>query len=317
MMNRITKNTIMIVIFVTVCVASFVAVRQLTRNEQINNPVINVNNSVAMPTESTTESTTAPTTAKPTTTAPTTTLPAVTTTLPTTTKPVPSTTIVAPTTAPTTTKKPTTTAAPATTDPYIQQAAQQSQGFLGYMFNDDGNFYYTASDPWQRNFGFNKMYDFGAQFVFMFYDSARIFFDYGEKNWMVEFWKGQYGGVFIGAEIGVYTRSSSLPLDFYECADEEHMLNMSMSVLHGKDTIIIRPYEKYWWCTGFVPGILPSAIVGFVSGGIDTSPLTMYGRITMFDEVMRDAFCGALEENGFVYGKDYFYSGLDVIFTWN
>ena len=42
----------------------------------------------------------------------------------------------------------------------------------------------------------------------------------------------------------------------------------------------------------------------------------MNARITMKDEVMRDVFCEALEQNGFVYGKDYFYSGLEVIFTW-
>ncbi len=192
----------------------------------------------------------------------------------------------------------------------------EKTGILGYLYDPEYNCFYTAENPWQRNFGFTPVYDFCAPFTVMFYETKRIKFNYDGLEWMVQIWKGQYGWVFIGAEIGVYTRSSALPLDFYECASDENMLNMSMVVLHGKDTIITRPYDKYWWCTGFVPGILPSAIVGFVSGGIDTSVLTMNARITMKDEVMRDVFCEALEQNGFVYGKDYFYSGLEVIFTW-
>ena len=193
----------------------------------------------------------------------------------------------------------------------------EDTGILGYLYDPKYNCFYTAENPWQRNFGFTPVYDICAPFTIMFYETKRLKFEYDGLDWMIQIWKGQYGWVFIGAEIGVYTRSSSLPLDFYECASDENMLNISMVVLHGKDTIITRPYDKYWWCTGFIPGIIPSAIVGFVSGGIDTSVLTMNARITMKDEVMREAFCAALDENGFVFGKDYFYSNLDVIFTWN
>lgn len=193
----------------------------------------------------------------------------------------------------------------------------EETGILGYLYDPEYNCFYTAENPWQRNFGFTPVYDFCAPFTIMFYETKRIKFEYDGLEWMIQIWKGQYGWVFIGAEIGVYTRESALPLDFYECASDENMLNMSMVVLHGDDTIITRPYDKYWWCTGFIPGILPSAIVGAVSGGIDTSPLTMIARITMKDEVMRDAFCAALEENGFVFGKDYFPSGQEVVFTWN
>ena len=313
MMNRVTKNTVMIVIFVTICIASFVAVRQLTRSQQMNNPVINVNNSTAMPTESTAAPTAPPTTAAPTTAAPTT-APAVTTTLPTTTKPIPSTTIISTTAAPTTvaptTTKPGTTA-PATNDPYINQAAQQSQGFLGYMFNDEGNFYYTSSDPWQRNFGFNKLYDFGAQFVFMFYDSARIFFDYGDKNWMIEFWKGQYGGVFIGAEIGVYTKPKDREVEHFDCANNEEALYMDMTFYRKGEELFSREYMKYWWCTGFVPGKLEKYS--------DRSELSIKTRITMKDKAMRKAFVNGLEtceEFVFIEGENFFIDGLDVFIEW-
>lgn len=314
MMNRVTKNTVAIVVFITICIASFVAVRQLTRGQQINNPVINVNNSTEMPTESTTAPTVAPQTTAAPTTIPTTTVPLVTTTLPTTTKPATSTTIVTTTRPTTTTTKPTTaitTSAASTTDPYIQQAAQQSQGFLGYMFNDEGNFYYTSSDPWQRNFGFNRLYDFGAQFVFMFYDSARIFFDYGDKNWMVEFWKGQYGGVFIGAEIGVYTKPKDREIEHYDCANDEEALYMDMTFYRKGEELLSREYMKYWWCTGFVPGKLDKYS--------DRSELSIKTRITMKDKKMRKAFIGGLEtceEFVFIEGENFYVDGLDVFIEW-
>lgn len=316
MMNRVTKNTVAIVVFITICIASFVAVRQLTRSQQINNPVINVDNSTAMPTEPTTTTLPTTTTTAPSTTIPTTTVPVITTTLPTTTTTAPTTTTTT-TAAPTTT---TTTAAPTTkptttapvTDPIIQQAAQQSQGFLGYLFNDDGNFYYTSSDPWQRNFGFNRLYDFGAQFVFMFYDSARIFFDYGDKNWMVELWKGQYGGVFIGAEIGVYTKPMDRDVEHYDCANDDEALYMDMTCYRKGEELFSREYMKYWWCTGFVPGKLEKYS--------DRSELTVKTRITLKDKKMRNAFVKGLEaceEFVFVEGEQFYVDGLDVFIEWN
>lgn len=192
----------------------------------------------------------------------------------------------------------------------------EDTGILGYLYDTEYNCFYTAENPWQRNFGFTPVYDYCAPFTIMFYETKRIKFEYDGLEWMVQIWKGQYGWVFIGAEIGVYTRSSSLPLDFYECASDENMLFMSMVVLNGKETIITRPYAKYWWCTGFVPGVLPSAILGAAVGNIDTSALTMNARITMKDMDMKEAFCAALEENGFVLNKTYVCSGLEIILTW-
>ncbi len=314
MMNRVTKNTVAIVVFITICIASFVAVRQLTRSQQINNPVINVNNSTSMPTESTeAPTTTAPLTTVEPVTIPTTTIPLVTTTLPATTVPTVVTTTVTTTgtTAATTTTTVITTSADSTTDPYIQAAAQQSDGFLGYMFNDEGDFYYTASDPWQRNFGFNRLYDFGAQFVFMFYDSARILFDYDDKNWMVEFWKGQYGGVFIGAEIGVYTKPTDREVEHYDCASDEDALYMDMTFYRKGEEIFSRDYAKYWWCTGFVPGKLDKYS--------DRSELSIKARITMKDKKMRKAFVNGLEtceEFVFIEGENFYVDGLDVFIEW-
>ncbi len=311
----VNKITVAIVALVAICIASFVAVRQLTKSQQINNPVISVvdtQGQVQQP-DTAAPSTEAPTSEEPTSestsasdTSFTTFNTDTTSAAPSTTKP---TTTAAPsttTTAPTTTKQ-----TVASTDKNIQQAAQTSQGFMSYLFNDEGNFYYTEDDPWQRHFGFNKVYDFGAQFVFMYYDTARIYFDYGDKNWMVQMWKGQYGGVFIGAEIGVYTKPKDRSVDHYDCANDEEALKMDMTFYRNGEELLSRDYGKYWWCTGFVPGKLKKYS--------DRSELNINSRITMKDKTMRKAFIKGLEnceEFEFIEGENFSVDGLDIFINW-
>lgn len=314
---RVNKITVAIVVLVAVCIASFVGVRQLTKSQQIDNPVINVGETQssapiapdtsesAQPQPSESES------AQPSSDTQFTTfdLNAISSTAaPSTTKPT--TTSTSSTTASTTTTAQSTTAS-TTTDKYIEEATKTSKGFMGYLFNDDGNFYYTDADPWQRQFGFNKAYDFGAQFVFMYYDTARIYFDYQGKNWMVQMWKGQYGGVFIGAEIGVYNKPTDRDIEHYDCANNDEALYMDMTLYRNGDELLSREYAKYWWCTGFVPGKLKKYS--------DRSELEIKTRITMKDKAMRKAFVKGLEncaEYTFVEGENFTVDGLDVFINW-
>lgn len=337
-----TRNKIIAILtaLAAVCIVSFVGVRQLAKGEQINNPTIvtpTVNSiptpsgetsaqdvtestqlNAVMPeisstssvdsfaTQSTTSSslfTTYPISSQQVT------MPTVTQTTPTqsTTMPVMSTTVVSTTKS----QQTSTTNKQTTTDPNIQQAAKQSDGFLGYLYNETGNYYYTDRDPWQRVFGFNAAYDFGAQFVFMFYDSARIKFVYDDKDWMVETWKGQYGGVFIGAEIGVYYKPADRSVEHYDCVSDNDALYMEMSLYRDGEKLFSREYTRYWWCTGFVPGKLKKYS--------DRSELNLRARITMENKKMLKAFIEGLEscqEFDFVEGESYKVSGLDVFINW-
>lgn len=193
----------------------------------------------------------------------------------------------------------------------------EKSGILGYLYDPVNKCFYTASDPWQRNFGFTPLYDACAPFTIMFYNTIRLKFTYDNLDWMIQIWKGQYGWVFIGAEIGVYTKEPDFDVaGFYACASDENMLNMSMVIYLNDKVIINRPYGSYWWCTGFVPGVLPTTIVSVTTGNINTDSMTMVARITLKDSNMASLFVKALEENGFVYGSTYIRSGADVIFTW-
>lgn len=309
-MNK--KTIIALAVLVVVCCGSILGIKAMNDSlpePQPTQPTVMTTLPTAPPT---TEPTTAPTTTAPTTTEPTTTAPT-TTSAPLTLPTMMSTTM--PTTAATTMPSFTmpsieipTTNANSSPQSIIDNAVLFDQGFMSYKFNPDGNFYYTNDDPWQRALGFTEAYDIAAPFVSMYLDTIRCKFRYDNKDWMIQFWKGQYGYVFVGAEIGVYTKPTSRTAEFYDCASDEDSLYMSMTCYRNGEEIFTRDYSRYWWCTGFVPGTLKSFS--------DRSELMVKCRITVKDYKMLLAFTGALKENGYIDGEDFRTSGLDVFFTW-
>ncbi len=169
-----------------------------------------------------------------------------------------------------------------------------------YRYDGDGNFYYTDDkECWQKNFGFNEVYDKFAPLSVMYYDTVRTTFVYGGKEWMIQMWKGQYGMVFVGGEVGVYTRPIGSVGSHYVCADKGDWLNMEMAFMWDEYSdgnyraVFNRDYEKYWWCTGF--------IVGFPNGSLRKTlkEFRLVHHITFKDTEMADAFCEAFEKNGF------------------
>ena len=194
-------------------------------------------------------------------------------------------------------------------DQVIQRAAVFSNGFLGYQYDRAGQYYYTVNDPWQRNFGFNTLYDIGAPFLNFYYDTFRVKFTYKKMEWLIQFWKGQYGLVFVGSEIGCYYKPADDTGVHYDAVSDEDALYMSMTFYRNGEERLTREYAKYWWCTGFVPGSLTSFR--------DRSELSMRARLTMKDKKMLGLFCTSLEKSGFVRDENYSVSGLDVYISWN
>ncbi len=241
------------------------------------------------------------------------------------------------TTKPTTTKP--TTTKPSTTKPNNQgtnsepTTSGKKPGLFGYEFDQlDPNkpHFFTSNDAWQRNFGFCKMYDDLAPLIAFYYDTERVFFEYGDYDWMVQLWKGQYGFVFIGSEIGIYHKDKDRTEEFYDCVDDTNRLDMKMTLYsYGKDgkeqLLFDRPQGKYWWITGFVPGKLYRFA--------DRSELKVVAKITFVDAEMTNAFLEGFKAAGFVeesewtepelqpnkaYTRKKFYtvSGNTVSFTW-
>lgn len=167
-------------------------------------------------------------------------------------------------------------------------------GVLGYLYDPKENCFYTADDPWQRNFGYSEVYDNAASLIVIIIETCRIRFEYDNRDWMIQLWKGQYGWVLYGCEIGIYTKDKNMPVQHYTCATDEDMIQMEM-VLYEKNDLGIwtrtfgRPYERQWWHTGFVWGNMIGR----------NKDLKMCAKLTMRDFEMRDAVVPELINKGF------------------
>lgn len=205
----------------------------------------------------------------------------------------------------------------------------EDTGIIGYLYDPDEKCFYTADDPWQRNFGYSEIYDNAASLVAIIIETCRLKFEYDNRDWMIQLWKGQYGFILYGAEIGIYTKEKNMPVEHYDCATDEDMLQMEMVLWEKQTTLGVetwvrtfgRPYERQWWHTGFV--------LGNMIGRYDTD-LKMEARITMRDYAMLDGFVAALKAEDFeqvtgswtdilnTKGKEnsFYVKGLDVYFYW-
>lgn len=197
---------------------------------------------------------------------------------------------------------------------------------LSYQYSYVDDYYYTNDkDAWQYNFGFGKIYDIFAPYILLEYDYIRIFFVYEDKDWMLQMWKGQYGMIFYGGEIGIYNREHDEDgvgdWTFFNCPDEEDWLDMEMTIWHQElngnwTREFTREYDKYWWCTGFKNGQLREQE--------PADELRMTGLITFKDEKMAEIVADGLKECGFLgvasknnLGIDQYYrDGKDIHFCW-
>lgn len=197
---------------------------------------------------------------------------------------------------------------------------------FSYRYDYVDDVYYTDDKAcWQKPFGFARIYDILSPYVAMEYDYTRVFFTYEEKDFMVQLWKGQYGYLFYGGEIGIYSKPASDEevnmFTFFAVADEEDWPMMELTLYHQQlngtwKREFTREYGRYWWCTGFKAGILR-----------DVEPadeLRLVSRITFKDEEFAGLVAQGLRDCGFgeatnkdKVGLDCFYlDGADIYVKW-
>ncbi len=175
-------------------------------------------------------------------------------------------------------------------------------GLLGFKYSQKDKCFITAEDAWQRNFGYNKTYDDSSSVIAISYDTFRVFFNYDGLEWMVQYWKGQYGMVLIGAEVGIYYRpEGSSASTHYNCADDEKKMLQSMDVYRRESStsnkfkkVLTRSPSRTWWCTGFVPGTL--AFGSYNPNQDDMKNLRVDAKITLHSPEMAQAFMQGLRE---------------------
>ncbi|MFQ9985418.1 MAG: DUF4474 domain-containing protein [Lachnospiraceae bacterium] len=128
---------------------------------------------------------------------------------------------------------------------------------FGYCFSPCCDGVSSTCNAWQRNFGYARIYDQSAVFFQMIFDSQPIYFDYCDKTWLFEVWKGQYG-MNTGAEIGLYHAFSIVDPDCYEdtlffSACDNELLPVSFTLFRCGQPLC-KTDTCHWWSTIFFPG---------------------------------------------------------------
>jgi hypothetical protein len=191
---------------------------------------------------------------------------------------------------------------------------------VGFSYDPDQDIIYSRLDPPQRYFGYSLLYDdLAPVMIGAIIDCEPIYFDYQDKSWMIEFWKGQYG-IETGAEIGVYwierdertharvegvedfvpagaharlkKRVAKRKYTFFKCAWDQPLLEISFALYRRGRLLLKRGPEKHWWLTGF-------------TWGVCTRPrdLAMTWTITFPDELMCAAFKAGLRRAWYLFPK--------------
>ncbi len=186
---------------------------------------------------------------------------------------------------------------------------RDDSGMFGSGFNFSLNeaLTYATVNCWMRNFGFCVFYDIAANSMPLLfnYNTRRFHFDYNGLEWMIQIWKGNYV-VANGGEVGLYNRDPDNKFaTFYNCANDEQMLEMSLQIYAGDKLLVNQEPQMHWWINGFNLSktmYLPAS-------------LTMKFSIKMADEEMLKAFCESIDKN-IMKDVRYTVDGLTVYVIW-
>ena len=208
----------------------------------------------------------------------------------------------------------------------IKNMLQKKQR-LSYQYSYVDDYYYVNDkDCWQSNFGFGKFYDYIAPYVLLEYDYVRVYFTYENKDYMIQFWKGQYGLLFYGAEQGIYSKGHSDQDDglftFYKCADREDWATMEFTLyrdVSGNGNYVrqfTRDTDQYWWCTGFKQGHLRVEEPARELRSVGSMTFRNEEMATLFAEGLRTCGFGEAASEAELDLDQFCINGTKVSFIW-
>lgn len=162
---------------------------------------------------------------------------------------------------------------------------------FGYCYDNRTDILSSRNDAWQRQMGYTSLFDRAAASFHMVFDYLPVYFDYQDRTWLIEFWKGQYG-INTGAEIGVYYVDRLLtPEEFstahFQAVDDSDMLPMSFCLFQNRNALA-EVSKRIWWLTAFCMGRFSKP-----------SNLSMNAALEFPDRDMAHCFYHALLETGF------------------
>ena len=169
---------------------------------------------------------------------------------------------------------------------------QEAIEAAGYAYDEEQNVFYSVKDAWQREMGYCRLYDEAAAPLGMIIDCEPIYFEYDNRRWLIEFWKGQYD-LTTGCEIGIYyTDHEDVHTDIftgpiYRAVTDDEMIYMQYN-LYKKDKLLFHRSGVHWWLTGFLLGEFS-----------EPEELTMEIGITLLNYEMLRAFILGLRKAGY------------------
>lgn len=158
----------------------------------------------------------------------------------------------------------------------------------GFAYNSEKDIFYSTRNAWQKNFGYTHTYDVLAPIFRMIIDTEPVKFNYNNKNWLITFWKGQYG-IVTGAEIGIYCTNQKKvnKKTIYLPASDNEMLNISL-ILYKNGEVITKTSDKHWWLAIFKLGMFSWP-----------KELSMDVNITFLNQQMLEAFLNSFKKLGY------------------
>ncbi len=196
-------------------------------------------------------------------------------------------------------------------------------GLLGFAFDAKNNVFYATGQGWQRTMGYTELYDRFAPVGFMPIETIRIKFNYDDKQWMVQLWKGYYGLVLAGCETGFYNRPGDTPEDYatYNVVSEDYYQEISCEFHYG--TSSFTRSSKTWWLTGFSPALQLSPALTVPQMRVEnTIKFIDKGLLNAFVQGLKDVdhifqtYDGETRSFKFVEGKNFKVTGNTVWFEW-
>lgn len=162
---------------------------------------------------------------------------------------------------------------------------------FGYSYLLSQDIFTSRIDAWQKEFGYTALYDKTAYRFGMVFDCIPIYFDYNNKTWLIEVWKGQYG-INTGAETGIYYADKILSKEDYHSAIFKPASNYEMPVfsfhLYKNNALISNISGHHWWLTSFTLGMFSNP-----------QSLKMRISVTFKDKNMCYAFAQGLIDTGY------------------
>lgn len=166
---------------------------------------------------------------------------------------------------------------------------------FGFFYIAEEDVFSSLVDAWQRKRGYEASYDTAAAGANMVLDAFPVYFDYAEKTWLIEFWKGQYG-INTGGEVGVYHAKKIVPACFYETTHFDAAGNDEMPGircrLERNGVEVYDIFDWHWWLTGFHMGTFSKP-----------SELRMITEISFDEEEMAQSFWEGLRKAGYPENK--------------